>query len=743
MDKMEVINNFITNSVCLKSETVENDPDKMQLINKVFPYIYVITLAEKSNIVRTNYTKCVLNRIGANYTIFYMVRPPAEIYKAYLGVRDVSRKKYKLSPSELGCLASHVHVLQQIGSSISDGLHLILEDDGHISKQFDVRLQRFISVHGEFYKTAGLVMLSNTARGYDDVKREKNMYFIPTSKMNHVTGTGAYAVNKIYANTLSEYMMTFQHPCDWHFKLLFDKCKNISDGFVFNPPLILNDITNSTIRKGIISSTDFHRDIELRHKSLSIVDYEYAPLEAFQLKYILHVLKKAMNAEVYTMSAYIVQIQKYKYNDFLFNLLIQFLETTSWSYFEFKNFLYTLPEFNETDWRPCQSNNCKFIAHSDTEVCGGTHCCLMCKTGGGHGPACEKLSLNNLKCARVTCDYLRNKTILNNGGTHCCAACKNGGLHGSACAGIYDDNLIDIDAVVTWADGTDPKFIEERNKTLGLNKLDEHTEILGKRREILYSLRGLTFNCPWLRTIYLVTNDQWPVWLDEELASKQTPPIKKISVKDIHPDKINVYGSIAIEALLHKIPGLSNLFLYGNADMFVGQPMKKTEWVNAGVGLYKLPPVQIYYTPKSSSSKWWEQAGEIEQIILYESKFPSLNSYSRGIHQIQIMCKRAYDIAEQTFPTFYNKTINTHGRILDSFVGRKLIDYIGLHKGFITNDNFSDAFFTDPLMCNIPTHIPKLLCVNINDRIMHENTKVLYNFLETCFPKKLGCEVEP
>ena len=110
--------------------------------------------------------------------------------------------------------------------------------------------------------------------------------------------------------------------------------------FVFNHPLILHDITYRTIRKGIITSTDFHRDIELRHKSLSIVDYEYAPLEAFQLKYILHVLKKAMKVEVCTMSDYVVQIQKYKYSDFIFVMLLQFLTGTSWSYLEFKNFLY-------------------------------------------------------------------------------------------------------------------------------------------------------------------------------------------------------------------------------------------------------------------------------------------------------------------------------------------------------------------------------------------------------------------
>jgi hypothetical protein len=366
----------------------------------------------------------------------------------------------------------------------------------------------------------------------------------------------------------------------------------------------------------------------------------------------------------------------------------------------------------------------------------------MCKTGGGHGPACEKLSLNNLKCARVTCHYLRNKSILNNGGTHCCAACKDSSGHGPLCARIYDDNFISIDAVVTWADGTDPKFIEERNKALGSNKLDMHSANLGKRDELKYCLRSLTFNCPWLRTIYLVTKDQWPVWLDEEVAGEQSPPIKKIFMKDIHPDKINVYGSIAIEALLHKIPGLSDLFLYANSDMFIGAPMKKTEWLANGVGLYKYPGNPVYYTTKSMSPNWWEQFGEIEQIKLYESKFPSFPSYEKGIHQIQIMSKKAFHMVEQRFPELYNKTINSHGRISNSIIGRKLIDYVARHMGYVKNDIFTDVFFSGIRGgWRLPQRTPKLLCINMNDSCPNNTTDKFYNFLEAAFPVKLTCEI--
>jgi GR25 family glycosyltransferase involved in LPS biosynthesis len=397
MDKMEVINNFITNSVCLKSESVENDPDKMQLINKVFPHIYIITLAEESNIVRTNYTKCVLQRIGANYTMFYMVRPPAEIYKNYLQFFARTLKSYKLSPSELGALSSHAHILKKICSYSSENTsaqYLILEDDIQIDKQFDTHLRDFIAAHGEFYRTANLVMLSNTTRFYNPVKKNNaQRYYIPSSKIGPIYSCGAYSVTTKYANVLYKQMTKLAEPCDWHFIKYFDTCKSMADGFVFNPPLILQDMTQSTLGDGLISNEIFCRDLANRHPNVKLSDYEYLPLGALKIRDILCVIKKCMTPETTTMTEFVDTFKKYKHNDFLSNILLQFLTLTHWSYSEFKSYMNSLPVFCETEWLPCKREGCAFMAHTNIKNNGGTHCCYGCKIGRGHGPACAQKNI--------------------------------------------------------------------------------------------------------------------------------------------------------------------------------------------------------------------------------------------------------------------------------------------------------------------------------------------------------------
>jgi len=388
---MEAINDFINNSVCLQNIYVENDPDKMQLINKVFPYIYVVTLAEESNIVRTTYTKCVLKRIGANYTIFYMRRPPVEVYKAYLQFFTNTRKSYKLSPPELGCLSSHVYILQQIGSGASNGQHLIFEDDIHINKQFNLRLQEFIDAHGEFYRTANLVMLTSLSRYYNKFKNIEYplKYFIPMTKIGPIYSTASYSVTHNYANVLCREMKKIDAPCDWHFCKFFDTCKSLNDGFVFNPPLFLQDMTQSTLRGGLIDAHVFRSDLANRHPNLKISDYEYLPMGALKMRHILCVLKKSMASEISTMAEFVDTFKKYKHNDFLSNMLLQFLTLTDWSYSEFKSYMNSLPFFCETEWLPCKRAGCAFMSHSDMRNNGGTHCCYSCKIGKGHGPACE------------------------------------------------------------------------------------------------------------------------------------------------------------------------------------------------------------------------------------------------------------------------------------------------------------------------------------------------------------------
>jgi hypothetical protein len=74
---------------------------------------------------------------------------------------------------------------------------------------------------------------------------------------------------------------------------------------------------------------------------------------------------------------------------------------------------------------------------------------------------------------------------------------------------------------------------------------------------------------PWVRTIHIVTAGQTPAWLDTG-----HPRVRIVDHREIlPPDALPTFNSQAIETGLHRIPGLSEHFVYLNDDMFLGRPV--------------------------------------------------------------------------------------------------------------------------------------------------------------------------
>eukprot|EP00906_Rhabdomonas_costata_P032718 RCo046089 len=82
-------------------------------------------------------------------------------------------------------------------------------------------------------------------------------------------------------------------------------------------------------------------------------------------------------------------------------------------------------------------------------------------------------------------------------------------------------------------------------------------------QELRYSLRSVEKYVPWVRRIFLVTNGQIPSWLN-----LKNPRLTVVQHSDIFPNKSHLptFSSPAIEAHLHRIPGLAKRFLYLNDD---------------------------------------------------------------------------------------------------------------------------------------------------------------------------------
>ncbi|MEV3936998.1 stealth family protein [Glycomyces sp. NPDC049804] len=129
-----------------------------------------------------------------------------------------------------------------------------------------------------------------------------------------------------------------------------------------------------------------------------------------------------------------------------------------------------------------------------------------------------------------------------------------------------------IDVVYTWVDGSDHAWLRRRAEA---DQSPYHAESANAarfhdREELRFSLRSLHLNAPWVRHVYLVTDQQRPHWLDAD-----APGLTVIDHRDLFddPDCLPTFNSHAIETQLHRIEGLSEHFLYFNDDMFVGKPL--------------------------------------------------------------------------------------------------------------------------------------------------------------------------
>jgi hypothetical protein len=126
-----------------------------------------------------------------------------------------------------------------------------------------------------------------------------------------------------------------------------------------------------------------------------------------------------------------------------------------------------------------------------------------------------------------------------------------------------------VDAVYTWVNGADPAHVAKRARYLPPGG-PEHPVSSGRHlfrdnRELLFSLRSLEENAPWVRRVHLVTDNQIPDWLNSA-----SPRLALVDHSQIIPAEfLPTFNSHVIEAYLHRIPGLAEHYIYFNDDFFL------------------------------------------------------------------------------------------------------------------------------------------------------------------------------
>lgn len=122
-----------------------------------------------------------------------------------------------------------------------------------------------------------------------------------------------------------------------------------------------------------------------------------------------------------------------------------------------------------------------------------------------------------------------------------------------------------IDFVIAWVDGNDSKWQKKRN---AYSKGDTQKELSERYRDwglLRYIMRGIEMYAPWVHHVYLVTDEQKPEWLNEAC-----PKLTVVDHKAFIPaEYLPTFNTNTIELNLHRIPGLSEQFVYFNDDMMI------------------------------------------------------------------------------------------------------------------------------------------------------------------------------
>lgn len=143
-----------------------------------------------------------------------------------------------------------------------------------------------------------------------------------------------------------------------------------------------------------------------------------------------------------------------------------------------------------------------------------------------------------------------------------------------------------IDFVVTWVDGSDPVWLNKKNKYSPEN---ESINSMIRYRDFgtfKYWFRAIEKYAPWVHKIFLVTEGHLPEWLNVD-----SDKLVIVKHSDYIPEKyLPTFSSNPIELNLHRITELSEHFVLFNDDMFLMNDVTEDDFFHNGlprkVGIY-------------------------------------------------------------------------------------------------------------------------------------------------------------
>lgn len=239
-------------------------------------------------------------------------------------------------------------------------------------------------------------------------------------------------------------------------------------------------------------------------------------------------------------------------------------------------------------------------------------------------------------------------------------------------------DLNNIDFVITWVDEKDSKWDKKKNdklKELGMPmEKAADSERFRDYGTLKYLLRSIEKYAPWVHKIYLVTDDQKPLWMKENLEGTK---LTLVDHKDIIPSQaLPTFNSNAIEFCLDNIDGLSENFVEFNDDLLINKPVHHDDFFKDGkprdFRLYKAliansPFDKLLFNDSYALNKWFNnnQGWPLSKKGIFSSKYPLRSNIRNLYFKVDSHKKVSNYVLSHNALSFNKKTFNQSKKIWD------------------------------------------------------------------------------
>lgn len=137
----------------------------------------------------------------------------------------------------------------------------------------------------------------------------------------------------------------------------------------------------------------------------------------------------------------------------------------------------------------------------------------------------------------------------------------------------------EIDFVIAWVDGNDVDW-QRRKAACQKHALSDDSTHRYRDWDLLrYWFRGVEAFAPWVRKVWFICDQALPEWLNADC-----PKLGIVRHEGFLPEAYRpAFSSHPIELNMHRIPGLSEHFVYFNDDMFLLAPMAEADFFREGL----------------------------------------------------------------------------------------------------------------------------------------------------------------